>query len=312
MDYCNKCTKQECEYIEVNKFFQYISEYLEKDFELCKCPDKEKLDYTCDMVFTDTITKENIYVEIKEVKYGFGNEKDKNIAEEMGQSSYATIINEAVAQSDIDKEMELADFMITIPRAQIGRKDGNLFYHELKEFINETTFEEDQYTFVYKRGSSNIEIGFNRKTDEIREKFGDELLFEYNIEENSTMDSIFKKMTNLDALMEQITYNLKNTSQKKFPKEADRKILLNILILPRGTDIFFNINIEYIIENLMSKSFHSISDANESYLLYFCDEYYSVARTDDRYSRENMGEVLFIIPLIGKWIQEPILYQLSL
>lgn len=315
MDYCNDCKTQECKYIEVCEFFQYISDYLKKDFKICECPDKTKSNYTCDMVLIDTATEEKLYVEIKEVKYGFGNEKDKNIAEEMGQSSYATIINEAVAQSDIDKEMELADFMITIPRAQIGRKDSNLFYHELKEFINETTFEEDEYTFVYKRGSSNIEIEFNRKTDEIREKFGDELLFGYNTEENSTIDSIFKKMTNLDALMEQITYNLKNTSQKKFPKEADRKILLNILKLPRGTDIFFNINIEYIIENLMSKSFHSISDANESYLLYFCDDYYkyySVARTDNRYSRENMGEVLFIIPLIGKWIQEPILYQLSL
>lgn len=310
MDYCKDCKTQECEYIEVKKFFQYISECLNKNFEICECPDKAKLDYTCDMVLTDNITKENIYVEIKEVKYGFGNEKNKNIAEDKGQINYAKLIYEVIGQSDVVKEMELADFMINIPRAQIGKKDGNQFYHELKEFINKTTFEEDKYEFVYE--DRKIKIVFSRKTDEIREKFGDELLFEYDIEENSTIDSIFNKMTNLDVLMEQITYNLKNTSQKKFPKDADRKILLNILKLSRGTDIFFNINIEYIIENLMSESFDSISDANESYLLYFCDEYYNVTRTDDRPLKENMGKVLFIIPLIGKWIQEPILYQLSL
>ncbi|HBA46213.1 MAG TPA: hypothetical protein DCZ91_00105, partial [Lachnospiraceae bacterium] len=98
------------------------------------------------MVLTNTRTNENIYVEIKEVKYGFGNEKDKNIAEENGQLNYAKLISEVIGQSDIDKETELNDFIITIPRAQIGKKDVNLFCDELKKFINITTFEEDEYT----------------------------------------------------------------------------------------------------------------------------------------------------------------------
>lgn len=311
MDYCKGCKTQECKYIEVCEFFQYISEYLKKDFEICECPDKAKLDYTCDMVLTDTMAKEKIYVEIKEVKYGFGNEKDKSIAEDKGQLIYAKLIYEVICQSGIEKEIELNDFEIAIPRAQIGTKEFSPFCEKLKSFIEVTTFEEDEYTFVYKRDSSNIEIMFIRKTDEIRQQFGDELLFEYDTEENNTLDSILKKMTNVDALKEQIIYNLKNTSQKKFPKEADKKILLNILKLPIGADIFFNMNVKYMINNLMSESYKAPSDANESYLLYFCDEYYDVTKTSKRSFIEKMGKVLFIIPLISEWIQETIIYQLS-
>lgn len=311
MDYCNKCSKRECEYIEVKMFLQYISEYLEKDFEICECPDKAKLDYTCDMVLIDAATGEKIYVEIKEVKYGFGNEKDKSIAEENGQLSYAGLISEVIAQSDINKEIELNEFMITIPRTQIGRKNVESFCAEFKEFINVTTFKEDEYTFVYKRNGNDIKIVFSRKTDETIQNFGDELLFAYDTEENSTIESIFKKVTDEDILKEKIIYNLKSTSQKKFPNEADRKILLNILRLPLGYDIFFNMNIKYMIGNLMSESFEFISDANESYLLYFCEEYDDVTKTNDRPLIEKKGKVLFIIPLISEWMQETIGYQLS-
>lgn len=223
MVYCKDCETQECKYIEVNKFFQYISEYMNEDFEICKCPDKARLDYTCDMVLTNTRTNENIYVEIKEVKYGFGNEKDKNIAEENGQLNYAKLISEVIGQSDIDKETELNDFIITIPRAQIGKKDVNLFCDELKKFINITTFEEDEYTFVYKRNTNDIKILFSRKENETIQKFGDELLFAYAAEENNTIESIIIKLTDGDMLKEKIVYNLKHTSQKKFPKEAKRK-----------------------------------------------------------------------------------------
>ncbi len=311
MDYCKDCKTQECKYIEVNEFFQYISEYLKEDFEICECPDKAKLDYTCDMVLTDTVTKESIYVEIKEVKYGFGNGKDKSIAEEKGQMSYAELIYEAIAQSDFDKEIELNDFIITVPRAQIGRQDVEPFFAELKKFINVTTFKEDEYTFVYKRNKHDIKIIFSRKTDEIIQEFGDELLFAYTTEENNTIESIFRKLTDENILKDQIIYNLKNTFQKKFPKEADRKILLNILKLPIGSDIFFNMNIKYVIGNLMSESYESISDANESYLLYFCDEYDDITKTNDRALIEKKGKVLFIIPLISEWVRETIVYQLS-
>ena len=311
MDYCDGCKTQECKYIEVLEFFHYISENLKKNFEICECPDKEKLDYTCDMVLTDTMAKENIYVEIKEVKYGFGNEKNKSIAEDKGQSIYARLIYEVISQSDIEKETELNDFVITIPRVQIGTKEFSSFFEKLKNFIKVISFEEDEYTFVYERGSGDIEIKFSRKTDEIRQKFGDELLFEYDTEENNTLASIFKKLTNVNALKEQIIYNLKNTSEKKFPKHADRKILLNILKLPIGAALFFNMNIKYIISSLLSESFESISDANESYLLYFCEEYDDVTKTSDRTLIEKKGKVLFIIPLISEWMQETIVYQLS-
>ncbi len=113
------------------------------------------------MVLIDAATGEKIHVEIKEVKYGFGNEKDKSIAEEKGQLSYARLISEIVAQFDINKKRELNHFMITIPRTQIGRKDVELFCAEFKEFINVTTFNEDEYTFVYKRNGNNIKIVFS-------------------------------------------------------------------------------------------------------------------------------------------------------
>lgn len=66
-----------------------------------------------------------------------------------------------------------------------------------------------------------------------------------------------------------------------------------------------------MIENLVSESFDSISDANESYLLYFCNEYTDITKTNDRILLEEKGEVLFIIPLVSERIQEPIIYQLS-
>ncbi len=50
---------------------------------------------------------------------------------------------------------------------------------------------------------------------------------------------------------------------------------------------------------------------NESYLLYFCEEYDDVTKTNDRPLIEKRGKVLFIIPLISEWMQETIVYQLS-
>ena len=60
----------------------------------------------------------------------------------------------------------------------------------------------------------------------------------------------------------------------------------------------------------MRESFKSISDANESYLLYFCEEYDDVTKISDRILTEKKGKVLFIIPLISEWMQETIVYQL--
>lgn len=299
MDYCEGCKTKECKYTEVNLFFQYIYDCFGKEFGICECPDKTRANYSCDMVLIETTTEEKIYAEIKEVWYGFGDKKDKNIAEEKGQINYSILISEVIEQSGIDKETELNDFVVSISRAQIGSKDVNLFCDKLREFIKITTFEENEYTFVYERNGNDVIISFNRKTDEQMQKFGDELIVGYATENNNTMDSIFDKMTDVDVLKEEIIHNLKNTSQKKFPKEAERKILLNILRLPTGEDIFFNQNIGNMISNLLNDSYESISNANESYLLYYCDDYNEYAWENNEPLINQIGEVLFIIPLIS-------------
>lgn len=310
MDYCKECKTTECNYIEVCKFFAYIDDELKQKFELYECPDKMNLDYTCDMVWINPVTKERIYVEIKEVKYGFGNNEDKNIAEDNGQEKYATLISKVVSQADIEKEVELNDFIITIPRVQIGKKDFIPFCEKLQDFINANSFEEDEYTFIYKRGDNDIKILFSRKTNEITQTFGEDLLFAYNTGDNNRIDYIFENMKNVDVLKKMIIHNLENTSEKKFPKGADRKILLNILRLPIGKDVFFNGIIHYIIDNLMNESYISTSAANESYLLYYCDDFYETIMENGTPSIKQKGKVLFIIPLISKLMKEAIGYQL--
>ncbi len=68
---CKTCKTRECEYAELEKFLQYISEAYGKNFEICECPDKNNSDYTCDLVVMDHASQEKIYIEIKEVKFGF-------------------------------------------------------------------------------------------------------------------------------------------------------------------------------------------------------------------------------------------------
>ena len=71
-EYCNKCQKGECSYLEVSKFIDYINSEFKMDYYLEKCPDAAGDGYACDLVYKDNKSDNTMYVEVKRVKFGFG------------------------------------------------------------------------------------------------------------------------------------------------------------------------------------------------------------------------------------------------
>lgn len=311
MEYCCNCKSRECSYIEIKSFIEYITDKANKDFKIIECPDKSNAKYTCDMVLKDSNSEEKIYVEIKEVKYGFAKNKDKSIAEDNGQSNYSFLISNVIERLGKDKIEILNNFIITIPKAQISKNEQLEFGSKLFEFIDETAFDCDYYEFLFKRKNENIKISFERKKDEVANKFGKKLLFEYETEKDNLFNSILTKLTDIEELDGLLMKNANNTSEKKFIGVYDRRILLNILKLPIGYEMFFNFNMNYIIAEIVSRAKNYKSAANECYLLYYCEDYYDQIYENDTEKIKHIGEVLFIFPLISGLITEPIGYILA-
>lgn len=312
MDYCNECRSRECEYIEVVEFFKYISEYMDKDFKISNCPDKSHADYTCDMVVLDD-TNEKMYIEIKEVKYGFGMNKDmnKNIGESNAQLEYSNLILYVKNKCDDRKQAVLDNFILIIPKGQIHSGEKQDFCDKLFEYINSKTFDGDSYDFLFERKKEKMKISFNRKTKNIEEKFGKGIIIAYENECDNTFESIFNKMTDIDSLDTLLIKNSKNTSEKKFPETADRKILLNIFRCPLGYDMFFNLDFQNIVSEIMSKSNNYKSAADECYLLYYCNGYYEPVEKKGVPKPMRAETVLFIIPLIKGLITRPVKYVIE-
>lgn len=334
MDYCDKCRKKngekfeqcEWEYKEIQMFCNYIENDLGKKFSLLDCPDKNpETKYTCDLVLREESASKKIYIEVKTVLYGFENSEDvkkktagKNkktqnstIEQNNGQRLCMQLISSVIDCCDESKMVFLWDFVITIPQLQIGVQECKEFCRQLEKFLNETSFEEDEYCFIYERSRGKaINIPFIRKNDELREMFDENVAFQYDISGDGQLSAIFERLTDVKSLRKLLTKNADSTSEKnKFPETEDRKILLNILRLPQGFETFFDLNIETISEELKNGLDDYKSTADESYLLYYSPDYQKTKVNEDgTYECKQFDERLFIIPLIKGLVTEIIAY----
>lgn len=311
-EYCNNC-KSECEYIEVKKFIEYINDKFNTCYHLTECPDQTKKSYTCDLAFKDDEKESTLYVEVKRVKFGFGSVDKSNtfLGSQNGQLNCAQVISQTINDLDDSEKIEfLDDFMVDVPLAQLNEKEIPEFRKQLISFLEELEIDEEcnELWYIYKRNSKEIKISFKRKDEGIREKFGDETMYSYETGNENSLYSIGKKMTDIESLKKLICKNFYETSIKKYPKGEKQKILLNILELPLGYDLFFNLNISYVIDELLKLQVEEEVEtaATEGYLLYFCNEFFTL--NEENELGKQLENALIIIPLIAGMVSDVVFY----
>ncbi|UZP02622.1 hypothetical protein JW813_12980 [Clostridium botulinum] len=297
--YCEKCEDKhkrkicECQYPEVNRFIEALNFVYEKNFKLASCPDEDEDEddvNTVDLRFVDEFSEENLYIEVKEVKMGYNEEV--NIGEEIGQVSIGDCISIAKNSIDESKNEILDKCIIEIPKIQIDKKDYLPFINEFTEFLDKNIEDnfEGKLLFSFKRSSRNnekikIKISFK---DSYANRISDKLLYAYN-SVGKTFNEVFDDITKTDEIISKINRNLNKTknTENKFPCNSGKRILLHIMRFPIGEELFFNVAVlkGYLhelksIKNIENSSYESI---DESYLLYYFDDYASYENNQLKY-----------------------------
>ena len=230
-DYCKGC-KKECNYIEVEKFIEYVNHEFDYCYTLFKCPDQTNEVYTCDLEFKDDKSGNVIHVEVKRVEFGFGRVHNPNLflGRQNGQVKCAQILTLTMnTVIDLETEEFFDDFMVHIPLEQLGDPEIPEFKKELDAFFEKLVVDEscDKYEFIYrKKNHKKIKICFERKNEEMRKKFGNKMLYAYAAEDNNSLDSLQQTMMDVESLKQLVEKNFYETSSKKFPENAEKKILL--------------------------------------------------------------------------------------
>lgn len=283
-EYCEKCEKEkrgkicECDYPEVKYFLDFVNKQENKEFELFECPDKKGNTYTTDLHYKDKISKEDLWIEVKEVI--FNDLK----GEQSGQFYMYSIINKALNDMTNFKNCEkLNDYLIYIPYKQFGKHDENNFYHKLIEWFKSVLNDNyDNKLFFERSNGEKIELFIEKKSEELN-KVSDRVLFFYQAKEYNSINDIIKEFMDTEHIKNLIISNLKKNeeTQSKFPNDAEHKILLNILRLPYGLELFLNSAYEMGYGDILFKSFQSIdknlfSTISESYFLYYFDYYLDI------------------------------------
>ncbi|MEW9992386.1 hypothetical protein [Clostridium butyricum] len=313
-DYCEKCVNKhkrkicECQYPEVNRFIEALNFVYEKNFILNSCPDEDKNDVnTVDLKFVDDLSKENLYIEVKEIKMGY--DTDESIGEENGQVSIGDCIGIATYSIKEYKNKILDKYMIDIPRVQIDKKDCESFISNFTEFLDKNIEDnmEEELVFSFKRDRRNneeIKIKISLKNDESN-VISDELLYAYNSNQK-TIEEVFDDVTKTDEIIAKINYNFTKTEEmeNKFPTNKGKRILLHILRFPIGEEIFFNVAIlkGYLhqlksIKNIEKNKYKSI---DESYLLYYFNDYFYYPNNQ----KEDEKKRLLCMNILGTLIDE--------
>lgn len=300
---CEKC-KRECEYIEVQKFIEYINQEFNYNYSLTDCPDQAKKGYTCDLLFSDSEKEEKMYVEVKRVELGFGKvgKSNKLLGCKNGQTKCFEIIVQLIEQVD---NMELLTFLedcvINIPFVQLRNAEEKKFEKQFAQFLSKLEVDEvgSQFCFVYEEENKKIEIFFQQKDEEMMEKFGDGILYSYATENGNSLYEIYEKIGDTKNLFNLICKNFNETSSKKFPQDSRVRVLLNILKIPTGYEVFFNSILNPIMTELnkLLKEHNFETYASEGYLLYYCDDFYTV---NEKRSIDTWYEnALLIMPVLG-------------
>jgi len=311
--YCEKCNTKECEYKEVKGFIDYINKRFDSNYHHNSCPDKEsKYEYTCDLCFRDDKKNRIMYVEVKQVILGAGEVGKSNdlLGKSRGQKRCNDIIGEIVDSSMKSSSISskvikfIKGCSVTIPLVELKNNQKEEFEKKFLEFLENLDVNREEHKFEFENNRKRISILFKQKDIDIEKIFGDldnGLLIEYEEEDGNTLDNIFKSIGDVKGLCKSIRKNFRETSDKKFPKDAETKILLNILKLRNGYDVFLNSMIsggflDKIEDELKKCNCNIETDATEGYLLYYTDCF--IESNDVK--NINTKRTLVIVPILGK------------
>ena len=299
-----KCNRRECEYTELEWFINELNEETGKCFELETCPDKAQLGYNCDLLYSDADTGEKLYIETKEVRFAVGeNGKDNEIlGKQRYQDECTSLICHVIDHlCSADIQDELNHFVVTVSDTKISYDERTDFCNSLATTLKDADLDVVPFTFCFEGKHGKIEIIFERKTEQMRGfKDGGKTIFAHTFTEENTIDEIFGKVTDIDLLLKLINKNLEETTREKFPETEGRKILLNILKLPNGYDIFFHQFINYMANKISKAIPQNSTAATESYLLYFCEDY--------KFDNDSNGNGLLMIPVIKGIFDKPLAF----
>ena len=281
-----------------------ISKYRNYNYRLTDCPDQAKKGYTCDLLFSDSKKEEKMYVEVKRVELGFGKVGKSNelLGCKNGQTKCFEIIVSLIEQVVNMKLLNfLEDYVINIPFVQLRNAEEKDFKKRFDQFLSELEVDEvgRKFCFVYGEENKKIEISFQQKDEEMIEKFGDGILYSFVTENENSLDKIYEKIGDTKNLFNLICKNFKETSSKKFPQDSSERVLLNVLKIPTGYEVFFNCILNRIMTELneLLKEHDFDTYASEGYLLYYCDDFYTV---NEKRSIDKLYEnALIIMPVKG-------------
>ncbi len=315
-EYCNNCIKKhknsicECQYDEVNRFIEILNFKYNKKYQLVSCPDEDNNSInTVDLQFCDELSRENLYIEIKEIKIGYDN-NNINIAEEKGQFSIGNAI--AVASYDIDesKNSILNKCMIDIPKIQMNKNDYFKFIGEFKDFFNKKIefVNNGALNFSFRkcsRDEDEINLKISLKDEGVNRINGDTLMYLYDTKGN-TSEEIFNSVTDINDLGLKIERNIHKTksSKNKFPINNGKRILLNVLRFPPMNEMFFNVALvrgyfEKIknVKNIINNKCNSI---DENYLLYYFDDFVYL---DESVIKHDLPKMLLCNNIFGELLK---------
>ena len=236
---CNSCEHKECKYFEVEIFIDTVNAILGAEYELVACPDAERLDYLCNLEYENKSTGERLFIEVKRVCYGTGN-NDREHGEVMAIEKTQRLLQETIDKvieglADEEKKKVLDELSVEIPRIKMGEEKitGISRGKRKKDSINlyEASFEKKFTDFIMSADirilteGFSYEIGTGHRKEQIVfwkqehwEGFADgETYYVIRQREDNSLTEIFNRVDDIPQLKKLIEKNMLDTTSKKFP-----------------------------------------------------------------------------------------------
>lgn len=305
--YCDKCIEKhkgktcECLYPEVKHFIKLINKQDDKQFELIECPDENnKNPYSVDLHYKDYVFQEDLWIEVKEVILSMTDSftKAKNGGQELIEMSVNNVLNN-MTTSECSM---IGDYYITIPYEKFGNKDienfEKLVYQWLQDIIH------DKFVNILRFQRTNgkvINLSIEKKSSDMIQ-FGNNLLIAKEVQPFNNIGENMNACSDIELIGDLICDNILKTEEtkNKFPNNERHRILLNILRLPYGMDIFWNISFAKGLEHVLISCFENsnisgITNITESYFVFFMENYHT---NTEKTVYSKPKQVLICYPII--------------
>nr|WP_320025749.1 hypothetical protein [uncultured Acetobacterium sp.] len=316
-EFCEKCRKKhkekasECKYPEVDQFISLINRQERKNYILEDCPDENNTnEYSVDLHYKDVVSQENLWIEVKEVILSMTDPETKG--KNNGQVLIEKSINSVLGELTTEEYSMLDDYNLTIPFEQFGDKDTVQFERSVSLWLKEFFDGKHEEKLCYKR-KNNREINIYLKVKSQNETApGYGLVYVKEVQPKDNIGDNFSACTDLKLIEKLIEKNIKKTEEtkNKYPTNEKHRILLNILRLPSGMEIFWNAEFERGFENdirslFENKKISKTDNITECYFAYFMKDYFKMRPNPN----PNSSQVFICYPIIKGIINEPYKFE---